>query len=355
MDFFLTGNREKKKGGHEYLEIECCKCGYKKWQRTNRLNLNNPCNRLRHIRPDLISLLDDEEDDLQYTPMSHKVAKWKCPCCNTRFERSVATVVKRGFNCPICGIGVSFPNKMMYQILKQLNVQFYREHEFEWAKNKYYDFYIEEINAIIEMHGEQHYCDMKKNGKYEAFWGKTFEETLKNDCLKKDIALENGISHYIVIDSRISDYDYIYKNIERSELSNHYCLSNINKNLILNKIYSNDFVKEIIRLWENGLAIKSIAKEIGMFHTTVKKIIRNAASGGLTSYDPELEIEKNNKKIGLFNEKRITCLNDNIEHKSIISAAKYYDINTKPITENLKGKTQYCKSKTGERLVFEYV
>ena len=56
---------------------------------------------------------------------------------------------------------------------------------------------------------------------------------------------------------------------------------------------SNDFVKEIIKLWESGETIKDIAKNIGMFHTTVKNIIKNASNGGLTFYDPNLEIEKN--------------------------------------------------------------
>lgn len=354
MGYFLTGNIENRKN-RKYVEVECSECGYKKWQREERVDLDKPCNRLRHSRLDLVKLLDDSEDDFQYTPMSHKIAKWKCPCCNTKFERQVSTVVRRGFNCPVCGIGVSFPNRMMYQILKQLNVQFYREHEFEWAKKKYYDFYIEETNTIIEMHGYQHYSDANKNPNYEKYWGKSFEEIVKNDFLKKDLAIKNGISHYIVIDAKVSDYDYIYDNIKKSELSNFYCISNIDKNLILNKMYSNDLVKEIIKLWEDGETIKNIAKSIGLFHTTVKKIIKNASDGGLTFYDPNIEIEKNNKKIGLFNEKRIRCLNDNLEHRSIVAASKYYNINKQPISKCLKGRTKYCRAKNGERLIFEYV
>ncbi len=350
MGYFLTGN-ERKSDKDKYVEVECSECGYKKWQKERYLDLNKPCNRLRHLRPDLVKLLDDSEDDFQYTPKSHKIAKWKCPCCNTQFERNVSIISIRGFNCPVCGTGISFPNRMMYQILKQLNVQFKREHEFDWAKGKYYDFYIEEINAIIEMHGQQHYRHTNKT----SFWNKSFEEIIKNDSLKKDLAIKNGIDNYIVIDARFSDYDYIYENIRKSDLSNYYCISNIDKNLILNKMYSNDFVKEIIKLWEDGETIKNIAESIGLFHTTVKKIIKNASDGGLTFYDPNIEMEKNNKKIGLFNEKRIRCLNDNLEHRSIVAASKYYKINTKPINDCLKGRTKYCRLKTGERLVFEYV
>ncbi len=350
MGYFLTGN-ERKSDKDKYVEVECSECGYKKWQKERYLDLNKPCNRLRHLRPDLVKLLDDSEDDFQYTPKSHKIAKWKCPCCNTQFERNVSIISTRGFNCPVCGTGISFPNRMMYQILKQLNVQFKREHEFDWAKGKYYDFYIEEINAIIEMHGQQHYRHTNKT----SFWNKSFEEIIKNDSLKKDLAIKNGIDNYIVIDARFSDYDYIYENIRKSDLSNYYCISNIDKNLILNKMYSNDFVKEIIKLWEDGETIKNIAESIGLFHTTVKKIIKNASDGGLTFYDPNIEMEKNNKKIGLFNEKRIRCLNDNLEHRSIVAASKYYKINTKPINDCLKGRTKYCRLKTGERLVFEYV
>ena len=349
MGYFLTGNI-RKGDKDKYVEVECSECGHKKWQKERYLDLDKPCNRLRHLRPDLVKLLDDSEDDFQYTPKSHKIAKWKCPCCNTQFKRTVSTISTRGFNCPVCGTGISFPNRMMYQILRQLNVQFKREYEFDWAKGKYYDFYIEEINAIIEMHGQQHYRH-KNNA---SRWNKSLDEIIKNDSLKKDLAIKNGITNYIIIDARFSDYDYIYENIAKSDLSNYYCMSNINKNSILNKMYSNDFVKEIITLWENGETIKGIAKKRGLFHTTVKKIIKNASDGGLTFYDSNIEIKKNSKRIGLFNEKRIVCLNDGIEHRSITSASKYYNINTKPISDCIKGKTQYCRSKNGERLVFEY-
>lgn len=349
MDFFLTGNK-KKNGNNKYVEVECSVCGYKKWQKERCLDLNKPCNRLKHLRPDLACLLDDTEDDFQYTPKSHKIARWKCPCCNTKFNRTVSTVTTRGFNCPVCSVGISFPNRMMYEILKQLNVVFHREYEFSWAKKKYYDFYIEEINTIIEMHGQQHYADCKNSR-----WGKSFEDINKNDLLKRELALNNGIENYIVIDASISEYDYIFENIKNSELSKLYCVSDIDKTVILHKIYSNDFVKEIIRLWESGETIKNIAKDVGLFHITVKNIIKNAALGGLTFYDPNIEIKKNNKRIGLFNEKRIVCLNDNVEHKSIVAASQYYCINTKPINDCLKGRTKYCKCKNGERLVFEYV
>lgn len=349
MVYFLTGNI-RKTDKDKYVEVECSECGYKKWQKERYLDLNKPCNRLRHLRPDLVKLLDDSEDDFQYTPKSHKVAKWRCPCCNTKFDRTVSTVTTRGFNCPVCGVGISFPNRMMYEILKQLNIKFCREYEFSWAKKKYYDFYIDDINAIIEMHGQQHYLNSKN-----SCWGKPHSEIERNDLLKKELAIKNGIDNYIVIDASVSDYDYIFENIKNSDLSKFYCMSNIDKSLILNTMYSNDFVKEIIKLWESGETIKDIAKNIGMFHTTVKNIIKNAANGGLTFYDPNLEIKKNSKRIGLFNEKRIICTNDNIEHKSIVAASKYYDINTKPIHDCLKGRTKYCRRKNGERLVFKYV
>lgn len=349
MGFFLTGNAKKNKND-KYVEVECSDCGYKKWQKERYLDLNKPCNRLRHLRPDLVELLDDTEDDLQYTPKSHKLAKWKCPCCNTKFDRMVSIVTTRGFNCPVCGTGISFPNRMMYEILKQLNISFCREYEFSWAKKKYYDFYIESDNTIIEMHGRQHYVDNKN-----SCWKESLDEIVENDSFKRELAIKNGIKNYIVIDASTSDYDYIFENIKNSELSKFYCMENIDKSTILRKMYSNDFVKEIIDLWESGETIKDIAKNIGLFHTTVKSILKNASQGGLTFYDPNLEIKKNNKRIGLFNEKRIICLNDGIEHKSIVSASQYYDINTKPINDCLKGRTKYCRLKNGERLVFEYV
>ena len=56
----------------------------------------------------------------------------------------------------------------MYSVLKQLNIEFEYQKIFDWSKNiktnnlilngrKIYDFYLNELNIIIETHGDQHF------------------------------------------------------------------------------------------------------------------------------------------------------------------------------------------------------
>ena len=52
--------------------------------------------------------------------------------------------------------------------------------EFEWLHNRFYDAYLPDYNAIIEIHGKQHYEPVKLNCK-----NKTPEEIYLN-AVKSD-------------------------------------------------------------------------------------------------------------------------------------------------------------------------
>ena len=107
--------------------------------------------------------------------------------------------------------GYSIPEKFLNSVLKQLNVKYKHQltkKNFKWCNEFRYDFYIYKYKMIIETHGEQHYT--------KAFGDTTVEEQQENDEYKKDLALENGINKYIVIDTSVSDFNYIYNSIESS-------------------------------------------------------------------------------------------------------------------------------------------
>ena len=109
-------------------------------------------------------------------------------------------------------------------MLKQLNINFKREKIFDWATNKRYDFYIESLDTIIEVHGRQHY-----DRTFAAFGAKTLQEEQSNDLEKEELALKNGVSNYIVIDARHSDSSFMINSILNNELTNSiFDLSNVN-------------------------------------------------------------------------------------------------------------------------------
>lgn len=83
--------------------------------------------------------------------------------------------------CPYC------KNKTELKLLnwlKEKQFKIKKQVIFEWAKNKRYDFLLEDYKIIIELDGRQHF-------KQVSNWGSP-EHNKKNDELKNKLANENG-------------------------------------------------------------------------------------------------------------------------------------------------------------------
>ena len=95
--------------------------------------------------------------------------------------------------------GISKWEKFIHKYLIENEIQRISEKTFDDLRQKgnlRYDFYLPEFEAIIEVHGKQHYIPSNyKNGKEK------FKETQLHDRLKEEYAKEKGIK-YIVIDTR---------------------------------------------------------------------------------------------------------------------------------------------------------
>ena len=160
--------------------------------------------------------------------------------------------------------GISIPEKFMWNVLKELNIEFktqLNKKDFDWCQNYKYDFYIPSLNMVVETHGEQHY--------EESVWGssRTLEEEQLNDRLKKELALNNNIKNYVVIDCRKSELDWLKENVIK-ELDNYFDLSNIDWRLVWNNSLKN-LVYEVKRLVEEGYNNKQIAEILGINKHTV--------------------------------------------------------------------------------------
>lgn len=151
---------------------------------------------------------------------------FKCPTCSAEKEMAIGVLITYGFSCDMCGDGVSYPNKFMYNVLSQLkqrdNLIFEPEKVFEWSRfigggitRRIYDFWIDDNNIIIEVHGRQHFEDCSKSGCLRPL---QYEQT--NDLFKYELAIKNGIKqdNYIIIDARESDMLYIKDSIMNSVL-----------------------------------------------------------------------------------------------------------------------------------------
>lgn len=234
--------------------------------------------------PELAELLHNKDDGYKYTKLSAKKVNWECPICGEIiYDKIISNIYKQGLACPVCGKSKSYPNRFMYALLKSLNINFKDEKVFSWSDNKKYDFYLNNHNTIIEMHGKQHYD--------EDIYDETYQSVQANDKYKQRLALSNGISNYIVIDARYSNLEWIKNSILNSNLANLIDLSKVDW-LEVERVAQVNLLKEACRLWDEGERdIKEIADQIGCHFSTTSRFLRKGEQIGITKYT----VEESNK------------------------------------------------------------
>lgn len=112
--------------------------------------------------PELIKYFKNIEDTHTTTNCSKRKVQMICPNCGDEKIYTTADLYSHGFACRKCSDGISYGEKFMYSLLKGLNIDFITQlsrKQFSWCDKYKYDFYIPNINAIIEVHGRQHYME----------------------------------------------------------------------------------------------------------------------------------------------------------------------------------------------------
>lgn len=158
-------------------------------------------------------------------------------------KNSFATVIahnarEKDYYCSERGSG-SFPERFMKALLDQLGIDYAREKVFEWSAGtgsnarmgqKRYDFYIPATSTIIEVHGAQHY-----DGGFENLGGRTLAEEQENDLLKAELAKQNGIKHYIVVNAVSSDFKFLRNSVSTNvDFSRCFDLAGVNWDAVYN-------------------------------------------------------------------------------------------------------------------------
>lgn len=243
------------------------------------------CNSVSITHPDLVKYFVNKEDTLKYSSGSFKEVTMKCPDCNYEKKIRVGTLIWHGLSCHRCSDGVSYPEKFMLSFLEQLNsISKFQlsKTTFKWCKNYRYDFYIDSLNCIIETHGGQHYKDTL------GFWG-SLKEIKKNDNLKKELANENSINSYIVIDCRYSKMEFIRNNIMISELPK---LLNFKESDIdwfrCHEYSCKSLVKVACDLWNNRIrSISNISKELKLSKSTILRYLKQGFILNWCDYNPK--------------------------------------------------------------------
>lgn len=246
--------------------------------------------------PDVVQFFADKSLANKYSKGSSKQIAIECPNCGLihTSTRSISHLVRMGPpECVKCGDTISYPEKFMYFLLKQLNISFYFHKTFDWSKNiehpnhklsgnKEYDFYIPQYNIIIETHGMHHYeeCSLTQ---------KTLDEEQENDLLKKELANRNGMS-YIIIDCRKSTKQWVAQNIIDSELNNIVDLNKVNWDKIHNETLTGIKLRIINDKINNPQKLVSeLSQEYGVDTSTIRRWLLSNVDN--SCYDPVLNFQ----------------------------------------------------------------
>lgn len=236
--------------------------------------------------PWMIKFFKDKEDAYTHSHGSHDIVKVKCPHCGRERKMAIYVLYRtKSIGC-VCGDGISYPEKFVISMLNQLDIKYIKEFSPNWIENKRYDFYLENYNCIIECHGGQHY-----NYGFNYCGGRTLQEEQENDKYKKDLALNNGIDYYIVLDCRKSNLEWIKQSILNSELRNLFDLSKIDW-LKCEEYSLKNIVKEVCDYWREYNEINNkelntidIGKIFNLERSTICRYLKRGTKLGWCNYD----------------------------------------------------------------------
>lgn len=338
-------SKEKKKNGKTYssngkwYKYRCLKCGNEDSVIEYSLHSQNcGCNACCTPPRKIVKGINDISttapwmaryiSDKHYISNNAKYSKVKtkmvCPDCGRVHMKSALNVyANHGLSCP-CSDNWSFPNKFMYAVLENANIDFQPEKLFDWSFGKIYDDYIEHNGKtiIIEMQGAQHF-DRSISKK-----ARTLEEEKENDSFKMETALNNGIDYYFQIDARKSDCDFLKGSIINSGLLN--VLNISDKDIDWSKcdeMATSNHYKLISEYHESmpHLSVAEIAKHFKTNTSHVMKAVKAGLKFGWCSKSFS-ETKKIREKNGLVEhgQKPIYCVTDGKYFRNAQEACDYY-------------------------------
>lgn len=287
---------------YQYYKYRCNNCGFINWISLSNLNKGVKCsccsnhvvvkgiNDVATLRPELLKYFVNINDAYTHTVMSGKKVKCKCPTCGTEKYILISNLSAHGFSCDKCSDGISYPEKFVANVLSQLKINFIKQYEINGFKYKY-DFYLPQYKTIIETHGEQHYCN--------TFYKTTLEKVQENDLKKENIALQNNIDNYVILDCRKSEVNHIKNSIYNSDFfSDNFNLSSIDWELCHKESLENKLI-EICQYWNehsDTICVSDVMKIFSMPRTTVRKYLHIGTEIGLCYFDKSIESKKSGKK-----------------------------------------------------------
>lgn len=237
-------------------------------------------NSIKATAPWMIKYLVNEEDAVKYSPQSTKILDFNCPDCGKHYKRKCYKTYQYKVPCT-CGDCFSYPEKFMFSTLYQLGIDFETQYYID-GSNYRYDFYVKDINTIIEVNGIQHY---KTKWKYRS--------EPDNDINKKSYAYAHGFSDdtYLVLDCHESNLDFIRNAILSSKLSAYFDLSVVDFNKC-SEFATSNLAKVACEYWNNGMNVQEISEIMKIDKHTAMKYLRQGNDSKWCVYNPGCGVER---------------------------------------------------------------
>ena len=363
-------NRQYKKDNNgktkKYYKYKCNNCGWDEgWIDEYSLLGGQGCsccagrtvvkgiNDIATTDPWMIEYLVNKEDAYKYTSGSRKRIDMKCPDCDNIRKNYVISKLREFHFLPCqCSDGKSYAEKFVYNVFSQLGTNIvtqYNKSHAEWCGKYKYDLYIDNF-YMIEVNGEQHYIDCLMNNH-------NVNKQIEIDNLKRDLAISNGIKHYLELDCRHSNKNYIKASILNSDLINYFDFSKVDWDKA-NEFATSNLIKVTCEYYEKQkfkMLISEMLIELNLSHTTFLIYLKRGNELGWCNYNKE-DTYKYCKKISPCNIRKVRVIELNKIYDSITKCSqdlekiygKYFGISN--IVSVCRG---YKKSYKGFH--FEYV
>ena len=315
-----------------------------------------------------------DQSKIHVTKSCKDIVELVCPCCGKIYKSRVVDYIKAGHvPCLTCNDGFPYPEKLMANILKQLNIKYKYQFMPKWVKPYKYDFYFIYNNQkyIVETDGGL------GHGYNDAF-GRSAQECLEIDIKKDKLAIQHGIN-IIRIDCNYENYNrfnYIKSNVIK-ELSSILPLENIDWSYCNLQSLKSKF-QEVLEVYKNGIkCLEDISNKCDIKVRTVIKYITEAMDSGLIPKE-KLDIKKHKCKnrVPIIKARIITkdeakdnsiyCYEDALLFKTLTDASLYYGFNRGSFSIAMNKNNGYYKGRhfvkfkdipkdfNYERIVFDY-
>ena len=283
----------------------------------------------------IISIPENEitlNDCSNIYPSSKNKYYVKCPYCNkiSSNKKFLYALTNQGFSCEYCSDGISFPNKILRQISKQLDLNWEFEYSEKWMEKYKFDAYDKTLKQPIEMDAEFFINNKSKIVDNHKGKRKEIDNWKDNEAIKHNMNKPRRIN---LMDSEKyskDKFNYIKQQIY-STIGDLYDLDKINWNEVFVESQKSLMI-EACKLWENGIySTIEISKILNISHSTSLNYLKKGNILGLCNYTKDKAMKESAKK------------RTNIRHPNAILYIVIKSNGNKYIDEPLCGKDIYDK------------